>query len=167
MTLGAQVNSQPDVIGFNTPADGSPGGNASANPLIPDAFEDSVTRIYSVVFDRETADDPAGVLFGINSTATLIGAKDDGTSPEPPLGDSWSNADFTIGYGPLFGGSKLKGRIGEILIYHEELSESAQLAVLNGLGTKYDISIVPEPSTCLLMVVGSLALVFARRMRRR
>ena len=166
MTLGAQVNTPASVIGYNTPADNFPGGNGSANPLVPDEFEDDVARIYSVVFDRDDTDgDGASVHFGIDSLATILGAKDDGTSPAPPLGVSEAGANFTIGHGPNFGGGTLRlhGRIAEILIFHSELSVADQTSVLNGLGAAYNIAIVPEPSTCVLVLLGALGMIAYRR----
>ena len=139
MTLAAQVNTLTSVIGYNTPADDDPGGNRSAHPLIPDEFEDGQPRVYSVVFDRVNDGDGRNMFFGIDSAPTILGARDDGTSPPPPVGDSFSNNTFKIGWSDLIAGAFLNnGRIGEMILYDTELSSAQYSDVLNYLFTKYD-----------------------------
>ncbi len=59
------------------------------------------------------------------------------------------------------------GDIGEILIFNQPLTAVERKQVLDYLGEKWGVAIVPEPSAFALLLLGSLALLARGRSRRR
>ncbi len=59
------------------------------------------------------------------------------------------------------------GDIGEILIFNQALGGIERKQVLDYLGAKWGVTIVPEPSAFALLLLGSLALLTRGRSRRR
>jgi hypothetical protein len=60
----------------------------------------------------------------------------------------------------------MNGDISEVLIYNTSLSAADRQATLDYLGTKYNITVAPEPASAGLIGVGAAGLLAARRRRR-
>ena len=86
-----------------------------------------------------------------------------------PNANDLDAAYIRIGNNHVNGGdSSLDGLIAEVLIYDADLNATGERqSVEQYLGTKYGISVVPEPTTWLLLILGAVGAPFMWRFRRR
>ena len=124
---------------------------------------DTNWNIHSAVLDGSTIN---GYLNGDDSGVRGFYANGDYSSGGPPVDTSLT--PLRIGNSNVTGGdSPLDGMIAEVAIYDVALSLGARLAIEQELGTKYGISVVPEPTTWLLLIMGTAGMATVVRRRRR
>ena len=81
---------------------------------------------------------------------------------------------FDVGTASLLGlvvgarvnlGNRSEVDIADFQIHDERLSGADRLAITEALGAKYNIAVIPEPSTAALLMLGLSALLVRRRTR--